>query len=274
MATVIAQDIALYLQSLGEGTLGTDIFVDYQPDLPDETVTIYDVGGNNPNDPPEEVRNLNVQIRSARHETGYERAWRVLSYLLYPANNIITVGQNSYIMHLVRIPAVFNRDKSNRYLIDFETVCHAVFQNSTNDSWLTAISAYVQGILPTGWTIYMVWQGNKRPSLCWEIVNISAKEQSRYMYKLSKRIVCNILGDTPANLQYALATITQALEEAVKIPLDIANKKYMAVDNIKAQKSISNYTVGQITIDVSQNMPRTFVADAPILNGFHDSGQI
>ncbi len=39
---MIAEELALYLQARGHGTQNTDLFLNFQPDSPDECITIYD----------------------------------------------------------------------------------------------------------------------------------------------------------------------------------------------------------------------------------------
>ncbi len=39
---MIAEELALYLQANGHGTQGTDLFLNFQPDSPDNCVVVYD----------------------------------------------------------------------------------------------------------------------------------------------------------------------------------------------------------------------------------------
>lgn len=39
---MIAEELALYLQARGHGTRGVDLFLNFQPDTPDNCVTVYD----------------------------------------------------------------------------------------------------------------------------------------------------------------------------------------------------------------------------------------
>ena len=41
----VAVDISGYIQSAGIATLGTDMFIGYQPETPYNTVTLYETGG-------------------------------------------------------------------------------------------------------------------------------------------------------------------------------------------------------------------------------------
>jgi len=41
----VINDIAIYLQANGIGTIGTDIFLGYQPESPNNSITLYETGG-------------------------------------------------------------------------------------------------------------------------------------------------------------------------------------------------------------------------------------
>jgi len=39
---MIAEELALYLQTMGHGTKNVDLFLGFQPDSPDDCITVYD----------------------------------------------------------------------------------------------------------------------------------------------------------------------------------------------------------------------------------------
>jgi len=39
---MIAEELALYLHAKGHGTEGVDLFLNFQPDIPDNCITVYD----------------------------------------------------------------------------------------------------------------------------------------------------------------------------------------------------------------------------------------
>ena len=54
--------VASYLDSVDQGTLGTDLFVSTEPAGPDSTVTLYDTGGQEP-EPDQDLWRPTIQVR-------------------------------------------------------------------------------------------------------------------------------------------------------------------------------------------------------------------
>jgi hypothetical protein len=107
----------------------------------------------------------------------------------------------------------------------------------------------------------------------WRISGIETSENSRAMFELRKKIIGHVLGRT-ANEEIAGAlTIIQELEYAIKIPLDIANKRYMTVNKPAVDYRVNAITAGQITVTLSRftNRPSE---EVPLMQHVYNTGNI
>lgn len=86
-----AYELALFLQSQGVGTLGTDIHVGTEPELPDECVTLYDTGGGEPDTDEMDIRRptVMIKVRSKNYLTAHERQEQI-QQLFFNSLRIVT----------------------------------------------------------------------------------------------------------------------------------------------------------------------------------------
>lgn len=251
--TIIATDIALYLAAKGEGTFGTDIFVDSQPEKPDEAITIFDIGGTDPREPPEMWRELYIQVRCKKHSTGYEKIWRALNHMLCPEGGLITVNSNSYTCQLEEIPSIYDRDQTNRYLFGFRVVVYCV-SGTITDTWLNALVNWTEACLGSGWSVTSVWPSNTRPSVVWSLSGIYTSEGRGSTIRLHKKFIANILGNTPSDNMAGSTSIVSGLKAAIKIVLDNAGKRYLEVEDPRAEFQNNSLTKSQLTVNLSRQV--------------------
>jgi hypothetical protein len=270
METVIAMQMAKYLQTLGEGTIGTNIFVDYMPDQPHEALVIYDNGGNPTESTqlPEAWRELYIQVRAVKHPDGYERIWRVLKALLYPTEGFITVDGEQYTAQLQEIPSVYQRDGTNRYLFGFVVIVQKIL--AVNDEWLNALANWTSSVL-AGWNVYQAYPGNKRPCVIWQFSGMQVQEVAATMFQVSKRFTAQVLGNT-ANDQILGATqLVQELGSVIKLP--IAPGKYAIVQGPLSDIKANDVTGGQVAVTLTRKTKRP-LNEAPLMSNVHPNGVI
>lgn len=261
--TVIATDIGNYLASKGEGAFGTNIFVDAQPDKPDEAITVFDIGGTDPQEPPEMWRELYIQVRCKTHSIGYEKVWRVMSYILSPTNGLITIGTNNYVAQIDEIPSIYDRDKTNRYLFGFRVTVYKV-TGSISDTWLNALVNWTATALGSNWTVSAVWPKSRRPCVVWSLSNLYTTEGTAAAYRLHKKFTANILGNTPDEKITGALGIVSSLKSANKIVLDSENRKYLTVEDPRADSQPNSLANAQATVILSRLESRPKV-DTPLI---------
>ncbi len=270
--TVIALDIAEYLAAKGEGVLGTDIFVDYQPDQPDNSITIYDMGGTNPQEPPEAWREITVMVRCKDHATGYEKVWRILNYMLSPNSGLITMGTNRYAAQLKDIPSIYDRDQKNRYLFRFQVVLYKVSGN-ISDHWLNALVDWTGTLLGSTWTVSSVWPGSVRPCVIWSLGSIYTADGVGTTFRLHKKFTANVLCNTPDEKMAGTISIVTGLKQMVKLPVKMQYSfdtfhiaveaiRYLTVQEPWAEYQAKSMTNAQVSVtlsrlikDLSEEMP-------------------
>lgn len=114
---MLAKKIADYLASQGIGTVGSDLFVEFLPDSPDNVVAIYSTGGFNFNyssvlgyDNP----TIQVRVRNTDQLAAYNKIAAVYDKL--QGLNTVTLDGSSIInvQALQSAPTTIGRDAKNR----------------------------------------------------------------------------------------------------------------------------------------------------------------
>ncbi|MTV47760.1 hypothetical protein GJ688_02025 [Heliobacillus mobilis] len=249
-----AENIARYIEAVGEGVTAETLFVDTQPDEPNDCVTVYDAGGDSP-EPPEGWREIVIQVRCARHADGYEKVWRVLHAVLYPNAGVIEAGDEKYTVQLQEIPSIYSKDTRNRYNFAFRAIVQRI-DDVTADPWLTGIADWTGHVLP-GWLVYRGWQGNHRPSVTWRLSqNIQVINKNRGMFEIAKQFTGLVMGNTPNEQAAAVMQLVESLGSAIKIPLDIVNRRFLTVGDITAETKSDSLTVGQVSLTLRRMTAR------------------
>lgn len=270
--TIIATDIVSYLAAKGEGLPGTDIFADHQPDQPDNALTVFDIGGTNPQDPPSLWRELYIQVRCKTHVAGYERVWRILNYVLSPVDGVITVGSNSYVAQLQEIPSIYDRDQANRYLFGFRITVYKV-SGTISDTWLSALVDWTLSALSTGWSVSSIWPGNLRPCVIWSLSGVHTSEGTGSVFRLHKRFTANILGSTPEDTITGSGTVVAGLEEAKKLLLDEEQRQYLLVADPRVDFQANSLTNAQVSVVLSR-LIKQITEELPVIGSVNTSGTI
>lgn len=128
---MITTDIAAYLQTVGIGTVGTDIFKGYMPDAPNDCIVLYQRGGRSPEvvqtSPKLEYPELHIIVR-ADGDTAYDdamtRANSIMTALHTMAEQTINAHRYLYLRALSS-PVLMRFDYSQKpphvlVAIDFE----------------------------------------------------------------------------------------------------------------------------------------------------------
>ncbi|NPV90113.1 MAG: hypothetical protein HPY50_04965 [Firmicutes bacterium] len=283
----IALDIAQYLDDVGEGTIGADIFAGVLPGTPDNAVAVYDTQGPAPLEPPNDWRELTLKVRDSSQTDGYDRVWRVLNCLLYPAAGQIVVGDNRYNVQLEQMPSVLETDASGRYVFSFQAAVYGVVDPSAVDPWLDALASWAQNILGSGWTMYRTWPGNRRPSVHWCVTEYEVREKGGAFFEVRKKVSGRVLGSTPNEQAAGTFTLVEKLGGMSKLVLDGFNRRYLTVSQPTAQGSLMNYpaasvpevntrqdalTAGKVSVVLSRLTKRPS-EEAPLMMAVNHRGQ-
>lgn len=267
MTVMITREMGQYLQNKGEGTLDVDILVDVQPDTPDNVVSLYDKGGLAPMEDPETWRELYVQVRDTSHQNCYDRIWRVLGYILSPTTAFIEVGTNKYTAQLMEVPSSLGQDTGSRFLFGCRLIVRVVSAGAIGDDWLDALASWTGSVL-TGWQVYKVWPGSKRPSIIWRLSRVKASEKSKSAYEVKRKYIGSLLGSTPGELLTGVSALMQGLGGSIKLVLDEPSKQYLKISHPKARIPGEALTAGKVSVLLSRVTNRSS-EDTPLMSAVH-----
>lgn len=119
---MLAYDVAQYLSSLGLGTVGTNIFVDFLPDV-DNAIAVYSTGGFQSNAKLSiDFPTIQIYVRNTSVQNAYDAIASVYDKL-HGLNNV-TLPQGTHIANCVGLQSAPNNigldDKQRqRYTINF-----------------------------------------------------------------------------------------------------------------------------------------------------------
>lgn len=269
MTVNIAADIAHYLETLGEGTVGIDLFVDNVPETPEALIAVCDTGGKASAvaEAPDTWRDIAVKLRALTRADGYDAVWRVTEALIRPPGGAFTVGANRYQAQLVQLPAVYEVDAAERYSFACAMTVRRVVDS--DDDWLAALADYSQSALGAGWHVYRSWPGGgERPSVTWRLVQVQAQPASSAAVRLSKRYAGQLCGADANDALHASAALVRGLAELGKLPLDAAAHRYLTVVSPSADMPSGDIGGGQVTVTLTRLMRREESA-SPVISALH-----
>jgi hypothetical protein len=81
----------------------------------------------------------------------------------------------------------------------------------------------------------------------------------------------HVLGATPNQETVAMLQIVQGLTQAIKVPLDLANRKYMTVVEPRGDYRMDALTRGQISVTLTRMTMRPF-EEAPLMQKIEATG--
>ncbi len=155
------------------------------------------------------------------------------------------------------------------------------------DTWLTALSQWTATLLSEDWQVYKgSWPRDYvRPSVLWRMEGLESSEGNRAAFELRKRYLGHVIGRTTLetapdrisntfavprsqvigrtmNEQIsAITELTEGLSRSVKIPLHIADRRYLTVVNPIVDFKSDPLTEGQITVTLARRTERESSAD-------------
>ncbi len=118
---MLIREVALYLQSLGQGTFGVNLSLGWEPPSPDSSLTLYDTGGY-PSESalPDLRRTLQVRVRDRDYPAGHARIWAAFNALDRPENRVlVTPGGSRLRCRALQPPRAIGQDANGRWLFVF-----------------------------------------------------------------------------------------------------------------------------------------------------------
>jgi hypothetical protein len=113
----LISELKAYLVSKG---VTTPIFLGYRPESPDKQVSLFDTGG----EPPDEVlpdikRTVQVSIRDTDQDKSSVTAWSLFAILENPENRVVKYNSRKMRIKAMQPPTFINYDTSQRAITVF-----------------------------------------------------------------------------------------------------------------------------------------------------------
>ncbi|MBU5227852.1 hypothetical protein KQI36_14550 [Clostridium senegalense] len=116
------------------------------------------------------------------------------------------------------------------------------------DTWLDALESYTKQI--TSYPIYLNnWKQNFQvPSILWRVANTNKERISGALIKENKTLVCHVANNNKNEINKLLDTIEDKFITDLKIPLDLADKRYLTIESIQEDREADMLSKGQLTV--------------------------
>lgn len=151
----------------------------------------------------------------------------------------------------------------------------AVPETVSDDPWLDALSSWTQSILGQEWDAYRgKWPlGYRRPSVLWRLASIEASGMSMAMFEVRKRFVGHVLGRTSNEQTQGALTIAEQLASAIKVPLNVTDRRYMTVRDPRVDLQADAIRGGQIAVTLIRKTNRP-TDEGPIMRQVFTRGKL
>ncbi len=122
-------------------------------------------------------------------------------------------------------------------------------ENEVNtDKWLDALSDYTKDIIKL--PIYLNnWKQNfEVPSILWRVQNQEKERISNSLIKESKTLICHIASTNKNEINKLLEDIEDRLISDLKIPFNLADRRYLTIESIEEDRESDMLSKGQLTV--------------------------
>lgn len=141
------------------------------------------------------------------------------------------------------------------------------------DTWLEALSKYTKEI--TDHTVYLnIWKKSfEVPSILWRVKNQSKERINNALIKESKTLICHIVSNNKNEINKLLDDIEDKLISDFKIPLDLADRRYLTIESINEDREADMLSKGQLTVKFFRRKMRE-INDGPTINKINGRGSV
>lgn len=145
----------------------------------------------------------------------------------------------------------------------------------TSDPWVPALASWTNSILGTEWTVHNgYWPlGYTRPSVMWRVTEVNVSVISLAAYRVTKRFTVHVLGNANSPEHSGVHALVEALGSSVKIPFDLADRRYLLVGDSRASVGADAIREGQITVTLSRRVTRPH-DEAPLIRSVNYKSNI
>lgn len=141
------------------------------------------------------------------------------------------------------------------------------------DSWVGAVSNYINGLINI--PVYPeYWVKNFAvPSVLCRVIKSDLSPATLGANRVMKTIRCHFVSRDKSMANKFIDTVESQLIQDTKIPLDIADRRYLTISSIREDREADPFTVGQLSVDFFrlENIKRKNI---PVMNKIQGRGSI
>lgn len=140
------------------------------------------------------------------------------------------------------------------------------------DPWLDALKEYTNSI--TNHIVYLnTWKKDFNvPSILWRVKSQHKERENYALIKESKTLICHIASNNKNEINKLLDDIENKLISDLKIPLDLADRRYLTIESINEDREADMLSKGQLTVEFFRR--KMIENNTPTINNIHGSGVI
>lgn len=141
------------------------------------------------------------------------------------------------------------------------------------DSWLDALSEYTKKIID--YTVYLnSWKKNfEVPSILWRVKSSGKERETNAVIKESKTLICHIASNNENEINKLLEDIENRLVSDLKIPLDLADRRYLTLESIEEDREADMLSKGQLTVKFFRRR-MIQINESPTINKINSRGNL
>lgn len=143
---------------------------------------------------------------------------------------------------------------------------------SSVDPWIEAVENYINSLINI--PVYAdYWKKNFAvPSVLCRILNIKPEAKTLGANKITKTIRCHFISKNKGEANNFISIIENQLIQDTKIPLNIADRRYLIINSIREDREADPLTVGQLSVDFFRL--ENIKNNAPIMEKIYGRGSI
>ena len=130
----------------------------------------------------------------------------------------------------------------------------ALHENEENigDTWVEALSKYTEQLISL--PVYRnCWRANFAvPSILWRATAVDKEPVNGAVFKVTKTMKCHVVSRVKSQIERLLDTLEDKLITDIKVPLDLADKRYLTIESIKEDRTADMLGTGQLTVTFSR----------------------
>ncbi len=141
------------------------------------------------------------------------------------------------------------------------------------DPWLDALSEYTKKVID--YTVYLnTWKKNfEVPSILWRVKSSGKERETNAVIKESKTFVCHIASNNENEINKLLEHIENRLVSDLKIPLDLADRRYLTLESIDEDREAEMLSKGQLTVKFFRRK-MIQINESPTINKINSRGNL